>query len=162
ERARNNRVDAEVGRFATESEETPDDEPERDAGAARIHAPAAIQRNRAVGDPPVFRARLVSIIESGIGAGVVAVRLPQGRAGHDRADADRTRLTQRAEESLGIANVRESLRVTQMRVGVHQSDLAPEERRALGALEEALRAAVVGQRAVEEAHAVRAAEVRFD
>ena len=56
-----------------------------------------------------------------------------------------------------IADVRQRLRVAQMRVHVHEADLAAEEGRALGALEEALRAAVIGHRPVEEAHAVGAA-----
>src|SRR4029079_14928077 len=49
-----------------------------------------------------------------------------------------------------------------MRVRVHEPDLAPEERRALGALEETLRAAVIRQRAVETAHTIRARQMRVD
>ena len=57
------------------------------------------------------------------------------------ANADRVRLAQRVEESIGLADVRERLCVTQMRVHVHQPDLAAEVRRALGALKQVLRPA---------------------
>jgi hypothetical protein len=49
-----------------------------------------------------------------------------------------------------------------MRVHVHQPDLAPEERRTLGALEEAHRSAVIRHRPVEQPHAVRPAQMRVD
>ena len=66
------------------------------------------------------------------------------------------------EEAIRLAHVRERLRVAQVRVHVHQSDLATEERRALGALEEAHRSAVIRHRLVEQPHAVRSAQVRVD
>ena len=66
------------------------------------------------------------------------------------------------EEALGFAHVRQRLRVAQVRVHVHEPDLAAEERRALGALEEALRPAVIRHRPIEQAHAVGTAQVRID
>ncbi len=116
--------------------------------------------------PPRMRAysvaRLVAIGERRIGARVVAVRLAQCRRRHDRADADGIGLTERVEEPLRPSDVRQGLRVTQVRMHVHQADLAAEERRALGALENALRAAVIGHRPIEQAHAVRAAKLAPD
>ena len=56
-----------------------------------------------------------------------------------------------------LPDVRQRLRVAQVRMHVHEPDLAAEEGRALGALEHALRAAVVGHRPIEQPHAVRAA-----
>ncbi len=58
--------------------------------------------------------------------------------------------------------MRERLRIAQMRVHVHQADLAAEVRRALRALEEPHRSAVIGHRLVEQAHAVGTAQVRVD
>ena len=49
-----------------------------------------------------------------------------------------------------------------MGVRIHEPDLAAEERGGLRALEQALPAAVVGQRPVEQADAVRPAEMRID
>ncbi len=58
--------------------------------------------------------------------------------------------------------MRQRLRKTQMRVRVHQADLATKVRCTLGSLEELLRPAVIRQRAVEQAHPVGRAEMRLD
>ena len=81
------------------------------------------------------------------------------RVGTTERNADRVGLTQRLEEALRLAHVRQRLRVAQMRVRVHQADLAAEERRRLGALEQPLQAAVIGHRTIEQPHAIRAAQV---
>ena len=46
-----------------------------------------------------------------------------------------------------------------MRMHVHETDLAPEERRAFGALKEPLRTAVIRHRSIEQAHAIGAEQV---
>ncbi len=66
------------------------------------------------------------------------------------------------QEAVRLSDVRQCLRVTQMRVGVHQADLATKERSALGTLKNALRAAVVRHRPVEQAHAICSAQVGAD
>jgi hypothetical protein len=58
--------------------------------------------------------------------------------------------------------VGQRLREAQVRVHVHQPDLAAEEGRALGALEVPLRAAVVVERPIEQARAVGAHQVLVD
>ncbi len=80
ERRRHHRIDAQYLGFHAEAEEPPHDQPECDSGAARIHAPAAVERNRSVDHAPVFLAGLVAICELRVRARVVAVGLAQGRA----------------------------------------------------------------------------------
>ena len=140
----------------------PHDQAEQDAGAARVDAPAAVERDRAGAHAFVLGARLVAVGERRVGARVVAVRWPQARGGHDLAQADRVGLAQRVEEALGFADVRQGLRVTQVGVHVHESDLAPEKTGALGPLKVPLRAPVVRQRPVEQARTVGAAQMLVD
>jgi hypothetical protein len=66
------------------------------------------------------------------------------------------------EEALGVPDLCQRLREAQVRVHVHQADLAAEEGRAFGALEVALRAAVVIERPIEQARAVGAHQVLVD
>ena len=82
--------------------------------------------------------------------------------GHNRADADRICLTQRVQEFLGLANMRQCLRVAQVRMHVHQADFAAEECRGLRALEQLLQSAVIGHRSIEQADAIRSAQVLVD
>src|SRR3954470_859998 len=56
---RNHRIDAESIRFAREPEKMPHDQPERDTGSARVDAPAALERDRALRDALVLRTRLI-------------------------------------------------------------------------------------------------------
>ena len=104
---RNHRIDAESIRFAREPEKMPHDQPERDARAARVDAPAAVERNRATRDALVLCTRLISVFERRVRARVIAICLPQRGARHDRADPDRHRLAQRMKEPLRIAHMRE-------------------------------------------------------
>ena len=117
--------------------------PKRNAGTAGIHTPAAVEADGAELDAIVFGAGLIAILERRVGARVIAVRLAQRRLLNERADPDRIRLAQRLEEALGLAHSRQCLRIAQMRMHVHETDLAPEERRAFRALKEPLRTAVI-------------------
>src|SRR6476469_8257607 len=60
---RNHRIDAESIRFAREPEKMPHDQPERDARAAGVDAPTAVERNRAARDALVLHAGLIPIFE---------------------------------------------------------------------------------------------------
>ena len=138
-------------------------EPHRDARAARIDAPAALDADRRPCAPRSYSCRrLVAIRERRVRARVVAVRLAQPRVRHDIAQADRIGLAQRVEAAAPLAEVRQRLRVAQMRVHVHEADLAAEEGAALGALEVALQAALIGERPVEQARAVGRKQVRVE
>ena len=64
----NDRIDAHGSRFAGEPEEMPHDQPERDAGAAGVHTPAAVELNRAARDALVFRTGLIPVFERCVGA----------------------------------------------------------------------------------------------
>src|SRR6202044_2264560 len=108
------------------------------ARATRVHAPAAVEGNRSASDPPVLRTGLITILKRGIRARVITVRLTQTRLRYNRADADRIGLAQGMKECLCLAHVGQRLRVAQMGVRVHQTDLAAEERRGLRPLEDAL------------------------
>ncbi len=95
----------------------------------------------------VARRRLVAIGEDRVGAGIVAVRLSRARRRDDGREGDRRRAPQRLEARVGIAEPSHRLGVPEVRVGVHEPDLAAEERAALRALEVMLRSAVIGGRA---------------
>src|SRR5262245_35746838 len=75
--ARDHRVDDQDVRLAIETEEAADDEPQPDARAARVHTPSPLEIDHAFSDALVFGARLISIVEGGVGARVVALRLTQ-------------------------------------------------------------------------------------
>ena len=66
------------------------------------------------------------------------------------------------KEALRIAHVRQRLGVAEMSMHIHEPDLAAKERRSLRALEQALAAAVVRQRAIEQTYSVGPAEMRID
>src|SRR6185295_10634273 len=65
--AEQRRVDGQGIRFAVEPEEAADDEPEPYPRAARVHAPATIERDRTLRNALVFFARLISILECRVG-----------------------------------------------------------------------------------------------
>ncbi len=62
------------------------------------------------------------------------------------------------KKAIRLTDSRQRLRITQMCVHIHQANLATEERRALGSLEETLRAAVIVHRPIEQSHAIRTAQ----
>src|SRR6185437_1416589 len=115
ELSRHYRIDAKGVCLLGEPEEAPEGEAERDAGAARIHPPTAVERNLAVADMRVICACMVAVGESCIGARVVAVRLTQRSRRNDRANADGVCLTERAEELFRSPNMRQGLCVAQVR-----------------------------------------------
>src|SRR5580700_7512093 len=155
ERARHHRVPPHTLPLAAPAEKAAHDEAECYACSARVNAPAAVERNRAARHPLVLRAGLITIFECRVGAGVVAVRLAQSRTRYQRAEGDRICLAKCAEKALRLPQMRQRLRIAQMGVRVHKTDLAAEEGRALRSLEDALRSAVVGHRPIEQAHAIR-------
>ena len=75
---------------------------------------------------------------------------------------DRVHHLQRLPERIGLAQHRHRLAVAQVGVDIHEADLAPEERRRLGAPEDLLRPAVVGHRPVHQPHAVGKQQVLAD
>src|SRR5690349_8974563 len=103
---RDHRVYAQYVGLGAQAQEAPDDETECDSGTARVNAPAPIEIDRAAPNPLIFLARLIAILEGGIGARVVAVGLARGRRGDDGTNAYRVCLAQRVKEAFGITNVR--------------------------------------------------------
>ena len=101
-----------------------------------------------------MRFRLVPVAEGRVRRGVVAIGLPPTRGRNPLFQADRVDQRQRSEKSLGVAVPGQCLRVTQVRGGVLQTDLATEERGRLRALEDLHRSAPVGRRPVEQTRAV--------
>ena len=69
-------------------------------------------------------------------------------------DGDRVCHRKRLPERLGLAQRRQRLAIAQMRVHIHEADLAPEERRGFGTAEDFLRPAAIGDGPVHEPHAV--------
>src|SRR6185437_4063614 len=109
------RVEAQPARLAAHAEKLTHDQTERDARSARIDAPAAIERDGAARYAAVFGAGLIAIPKGGIGAGVIAIGLAPCRARYHVEETDRVGLTQRAKETLGLPQVRQRLRVSQVR-----------------------------------------------
>ena len=66
------------------------------------------------------------------------------------------------EEGFGLAQMGQHLGVAQVGMHVHHADLAAEEGAGLGALEQLLRPATVGQRAIKQAGTVGARQMRTD
>ena len=98
ERARQHRIEAERRAPQAQAEQALAHEAHGDARAARVDAPAALDRDRAGAHLVVARRRRVAIGEVGVGARRVAVGLAQPRVRHDVAQARGVRLAERAEE----------------------------------------------------------------
>src|SRR6185437_12608598 len=121
-------IHAQRGGLAAQAQKAPHDQPQSDACAAGVHAPTAIEVDGPRNDQGILLTGLVTVGKSGIGAGVVAIGLAERCPWHDGADPNRVGLTQRMEEALGLPYMRQSLGEAQMRMGVHQADLATEKR----------------------------------
>ena len=69
---------------------------------------------------------------------------------------------QRLPERVGLAEHGQRFAVAKMGMHIHEADLAPEERRRLGAAEDLLRAAAIGDRPVHQPRAVGKQQVLAD
>src|SRR5215472_10025940 len=63
ERPRYHRIHTQNRGFTAQAQEAPDDQPERDTGAAGIHSPSTVEGNRSLRDSLVLCASLIAVRE---------------------------------------------------------------------------------------------------
>src|SRR5271165_1543738 len=131
-----------------------DEDIEVEAWAAGIDSPSAVH-----GDLPGLEALplcagLIAIAERRVAAAEIGVALPQGRLGQSIRDSDGISRQQSVPQSVRLAENAHRFRIAEMRVCVHESDFAAEERSGFSSPKYRLRPSVIGERPVHETGAV--------
>src|ERR1700732_649286 len=111
------------------SEHMADYEPCVDAWATRIDPPAPLDANHPGVDPPPLIARGVTVGKRRVAAAEIGVALPGRGVREAVRHGDRVCKHKRVPKRFGFAKGRHRLRVAQMRVNIHETDFASEERR---------------------------------
>src|SRR5208283_5736525 len=147
---------------ATHSEHVPDQDVHVEAWTARIDPPPAVDGDRASLDAFPLRARLIAVVEGGVAAAEIGVALSQRRMAQTVRDGDRIGDHERLPQRLRFAEVAHRLAIAEVRMRIHEPDLAAEERCRFGPAEGRLRAAVIGDWLLHQAGAVREQEMFAD
>src|SRR5262249_48235519 len=108
------------------------------------------------------RRGLVAIAESRVAAAEIGVALAQGRVFQMARDGDGIDQCECLPKLVRGALLGQRLAITQMRMHIHQADLAAEEGRGLRSPEQFLYAAGIGQWLIHQADAVWKEEPRGD
>ena len=156
------RVDLDEVAAAAQAEQPLDHQPQRQARAGGVDPPAALERHLAGHQRGVALRGVVAVGEDAVGGGVVAAALTRPGLRHPVGQSPRAGQREGPQQRGAVADAGQRLGVAEVRVDVHQADLAAPERARLGALEDRHRTAAVGHRAVEEPGPVRAEQVLLD
>ena len=98
-----------------------------DAGAAGIDPPASFDANFGGLDPPPLGTCGITVGKRGVAAAEIGIALAQTSMREALRDSDGACQLKSFPKRFGVAENRYGLRITQMRMNIHEADFASEE-----------------------------------